>query len=287
LIDDSRAADIEEHWRLAYVGLTRAAERLVIAGAKPKKDVPQASWHAAGERALHSLGAVPIETEEWGTSLVWEGSGRTAASRKAAKQPLPPIVVPQWLREPAPREEQPPRPLAPSQIAEDRDSLPPPSPEMRAAARRGTLLHALFERLPGVPAPDRLALAQQWLTRQGVSDEASRKEIAESACSVIGDPAFSDLFDPGSFAEAPIAASLPDGRVVAGTVDRPCIGQEIVRVIDFKTGRSIPYGVDDLPPGHRAQMEAYAKALAVIFPGRRVEASLLYTGGPKLITLPG
>ena len=287
LIDDSRAADIEEHWRLAYVGLTRAAERLVIAGAKPKKDVPQASWHAAGERALHSLGAVPIETEEWGTSLVWEGNGRTAASRKAAKQPLPPIVVPQWLREPAPREEQPPRPLAPSQIAEDRDSLPPPGPEMRAAARRGTLLHALFERLPGVPAPDRLALAQQWLTRQGVSDEAIRKEIAESACSVIGDPACSDLFDPGSFAEAPIAASLPDGRVVAGTVDRLCIGQEIVRVIDFKTGRSIPSGIDALPPGHRAQMETYAKALAVIFPGRRVEASLLYTAGPKLITLPG
>ena len=39
------------------------------------------------------------------------------------------------------------------------------------------------------------------------------------------------------------------------------------------------------PPAHRAQMEAYAEALRVIFPGRRIEASLLYTSGPRLITL--
>jgi ATP-dependent helicase/nuclease subunit A len=34
-------------------------------------------------------------------------------------------------------------------------------------------------------------------------------------------------------------------------------------------------------------MTAYAEALAVIVPGRRVEASLLYTAGPKLVTLAG
>jgi ATP-dependent helicase/nuclease subunit A len=34
-------------------------------------------------------------------------------------------------------------------------------------------------------------------------------------------------------------------------------------------------------------MEAYAEALTVIFPGRQVQASLLYTSGPRLITLSG
>ena len=75
--------------------------------------------------------------------------------------------------------------------------------------------------------------------------------------------------------------------MVAGTVDRLCIGPELVRVIDFKTGRNIPTDVDFIPSGHRAQMQAYAEALKVIFPGRRVEASLLYTAGPSLITLAG
>jgi ATP-dependent helicase/nuclease subunit A len=33
-------------------------------------------------------------------------------------------------------------------------------------------------------------------------------------------------------------------------------------------------------------MAAYAAALEVIFPGRRIEASLLYTSGPTLHALP-
>src|SRR3569623_3717963 len=55
--------DLEEHWRLLYVALTRAADRLVVAGVapKPKKDGsearPENCWHVAVERALLSLGA--------------------------------------------------------------------------------------------------------------------------------------------------------------------------------------------------------------------------------------
>jgi ATP-dependent helicase/nuclease subunit A len=33
-------------------------------------------------------------------------------------------------------------------------------------------------------------------------------------------------------------------------------------------------------------MAAYAAALAVIFPGHRIEAGLLYTSAPRLIALP-
>ncbi|MDQ3144366.1 MAG: UvrD-helicase domain-containing protein, partial [Pseudomonadota bacterium] len=40
----AKAADLEEHWRLLYVGLTRAAERLVIAGVKPRGEVVDDSW---------------------------------------------------------------------------------------------------------------------------------------------------------------------------------------------------------------------------------------------------
>ena len=157
---------------------------------------------------------------------------------------------------------------------------------MREAARRGTLLHSLFERLPGVQDADRMDLALKWLEKAGVG-EGAKREIAMAACSLIGDPAYADLFAGESLAEAPIAATLPDGRVIAGTVDRLCIGPDLVRVIDFKTGRTVPDNIDSVPRSHRIQMEAYAQALGVIFPGRRVEASLLYTSGPKLIVLPG
>jgi ATP-dependent helicase/nuclease subunit A len=287
IIDEAKKADQQEHWRLAYVALTRAAERLVIAGAKPKRDVPDGSWHRQSAQAMARLGAAAVDVEGWGSALVWEGEGRAGAKSGVRKKQLLPLQVPDWLRRPAPEEARPPRPLAPSQIAEDQDAAPPPSPAMREAARRGTLLHSLFERLPGVAPSERYDLALRWLEKARVDQESARKEIADAACSLIGDPSFAGLFGADSLAEAPIAATLLDGRVVAGTVDRLCIGDDLVRVVDFKTGRIVPSGEADIPATHRAQMRAYTAALAVIFPGRKIEASLLYTSGPRLITLPG
>jgi len=79
---------------------------------------------------------------------------------------------------------------------------------------------------------------------------------------------------------------LANGVVVAGTVDRLLITPDLIRVIDFKTNRLAPATLDDVPPAHLAQMAAYVAAMEVIFPGRRVEAALLYTAGPRLIVLP-
>ncbi|MEO5973572.1 MAG: double-strand break repair helicase AddA, partial [Sphingomicrobium sp.] len=284
LIDAAKETDLQEHWRLAYVALTRAKERLVITGVKPKREVPASSWHSVGAQAMLSLGAASQEVEGWGPALVWESGGAATVRRAPTKAMLAPIAVPDWLRQLAPVESRPPRPLAPSQIVEDLDAMPPPSPAMRAAARRGTLLHSLFERLPGSDPATRHALALRWLDRAGV-DEASAREIANAATAVIGDPRYADLFGPGALAEAPIAATLPDGRVIAGTVDRLCIAADLVRVIDFKSGRAVPATAADVPDTHRKQMQAYADALRVIFPGRRVEAALLYTSGPMLIPL--
>lgn len=166
--------------------------------------------------------------------------------------------------------------------------MPPPNPELRAAARRGVLLHSLFERLPGVRPEQRHEAALRWLDQSAaVVDLAVREEIARAACSIIGDDRFASLFSENSLAEAPIAATLSDGRVVAGTVDRLLVEDDRVAVIDFKTGRSVPLEEADVPRQHRAQMQAYGAALSVIFPGRRIETALLYTAGPRLIPLTG
>jgi ATP-dependent helicase/nuclease subunit A len=156
---------------------------------------------------------------------------------------------------------------------------------MRAAALRGTLIHQLLERLVAVDPKARRTAALNWLERSaGVSEGGMRVEIAELVCGILSDRQFASLFGPGSLGEAPLAATLPDGRVIAGTVDRLLVEPERVSVIDFKTGRA-PDGGADIPRSHRAQMAAYAEALGVIFPGRAVRAALLYTSAPKLIEL--
>jgi ATP-dependent helicase/nuclease subunit A len=175
--------------------------------------------------------------------------------------------------------------LAPSAITADDEAARPPSEAMRAAARRGSLIHQLLERLAAVGPDVRLECAQRWLEQSaGIRDAAERTEIAWHVCEVLSQPEFAPLFGPGSLGEAPLAATLPDGRVIAGTVDRLLVEDDRVSVIDFKTGL-VPDGAAAVPASHRAQMAAYSEALAVIFPGRPIRAALLYTAGPKLIEL--
>ena len=274
--------ELEEHWRLFYVAATRAEEQLVIAGALgpgARGQVPAASWYAAADRALTALGVAAD-----GEARVYVGGDAVAARPPTAPAATTdPDALPSWTREPAPQESRPPRPLAPSTLGDDTVADPPPTPVMRAAAERGRLLHALFERLPGVAPADRAVAADRWLRDiGGVDDAAARAEMVAQVSRILDDPALAPLFGPASLAEAPIAATIPDGRVIAGTVDRLLVGDNVVRVLDFKTGRRVP---DEPPPYHLAQMAGYAAALEAIFPGRRVEASLLYTAGPLLVTL--
>ena len=288
-IEQAERKEREEHWRLLYVALTRAEEHLVIGGAlnaRRKGAAPAESWHAAVERAMAALGAEPEEDARWGAARHHAGGtvrGGGAARRVASARPLAP--TPDWLRRAAPEERRPPRPLAPSSLGPDDVADPPPSPALAAAAERGRLLHALFERLPAIAPERRRESAERWLVRSaGVAPEDAAA-LAADACAIIADPRFADIFGPDALAEAPIAAVV-EGAVIAGTVDRLLVTDRLVRVVDFKTGRRAPVSLDAVPAHHLRQIAAYAAALATIFPGRVIEAGLLYTAGPHLIAVP-
>jgi ATP-dependent helicase/nuclease subunit A len=292
--EDVALADRQEHGRLLYVALTRAEERLVVAGSlgpRCRGVVPQTSWYAAVDTAMEALGAGWIDDARWGARRLWTGhdilAPRVLKAREAGDAASAAVGgLPAWMLTPAPVEARPPRPLAPSAPVEDDTPDPPPAPAMRAAAERGKWLHALFERLPAVPVGDRRAAAGRWLAANaGMDDPAKRDALIDHALAVIEAPDFADLFSPDALAEAPIAAVVGED-VIAGTVDRLRISAETVQVVDFKTGGRVPADLSQVPPPHVRQMAAYTAALGVIFPGRTVEAALLYTAGPALIRLP-
>ncbi|UZK67148.1 double-strand break repair helicase AddA [Sphingomonas sp. M1-B02] len=283
VVEQVDARELQEHWRLFYVAATRAEERLVIAGAlgpMAKGVPPEASWYAAASRAFDALG---VEGEGERRFVGLEPAAPVAVARGGALAQDAGAALPDWVALPAPVEARPPRPLAPSSLGEDLVSDPPPSPAMRLAAERGRLLHGLFERLPSVAPDARRAAAGRWLA--GQVEEADRDALIEAALAVTEDARFAELFGADALAEAPIAAVV-EGVVVSGTVDRLVVGADFVRVVDFKTGRRAPARTEDIPAYHLRQMAAYAAALGVIFPGRRVEAALLYTAGPVLHMLP-
>ena len=278
----------EEHWRLLYVALTRAEERLYIGGALGPADrngPPQSSWWTALDSALLGLAAEWQDDPHWGRARRF--GDPEYFTRAAPRQAVAEGLLPDWIRRPAPVEARPPRPLAPSALGEDDVADPPPSPAMRVAAQRGRLLHSLFERLPEVPPEERRERAGRWLERSaGIDDPELRRGLVDDACRLIADPAHAELFGPGALAEAPVAAVVAGGVVVSGSVDRLLVAPDRILVADFKTGRRAPAALDEIPVPHLRQMSAYVEALKVIFPGRRVEAKLLYTATPILFDLP-
>jgi len=285
--DYQDALDREEHWRLLYVAMTRAEEKLYLTGALGPRAggvVPEESWYATVQRALEVLGADWQDDALWGRAMPWHGTQGHQPEKPDRKtsddvQGDTHNELPLWVDRDAPIEARPPRPLTPTHQAEDEQPYPPPSPAMRDAAERGRLLHSLFERLPDVAPEKRKDVAEQWLVGQGAS-----AELAGNALAIIDDPAHASLFGPDALAEAPIAAVVGE-EVISGVIDRLVVSEDIIRLVDFKTGRSVPVTPDDVPVAHILQMAAYVAALEVVFPDRNVEAALLYSSGPTLMTL--
>jgi len=281
-------ADMQEHWRLLYVAMTRAEEALFVTGSLTSREkAPVAdSWFAR----LEAMFAPDrwIADDLWGARLEW---GTPPASLPADAPQIPVEApagapLPSWLEVPVGAEPRPPRPLAPSSLGEDAATDPPwPAGAGQTAARRGILLHKLLERLPEVAETGRRDAALRWLDRNA-RDLAldAREEIVASALGVIGHPDWADIFAPGSLAEVPIAALVGD-QVVAGTIDRLLIGNDCLRVVDFKSARHVPDGPDAVPVAIMRQMAAYAAALESVCPGRTVEVALIYTQAPRLIEL--
>lgn len=279
--------DRQEHWRLLYVAMTRAEEMLFAGGALRKSQVGNSLsdgiWYEQLTRALtrcggalNAAGDLVFNHEELEKAC---RNSHDAAERWEG-------ALPEWATIAAAQEARPPKPLAPSALGqEDDEASPPPDPKRREAARRGVLLHSLFERLPPLSREDRRAAALRWLEHSaGVSDGTARSEIVEAAVRTLDTPEFAALFAPDALSEVPIAGVV-EGQVVTGIVDRLLVTDADVLVVDYKTGRAVPSSGAAVPRYHLAQMGAYAALLASIFPNRAVRAALLYSSGPRLIEL--
>jgi ATP-dependent helicase/nuclease subunit A len=289
------AREDAEAYRLLYVALTRARDRLVLCGRRAERTDPDKirGWWGAIREALADAGikdAVRELEDSFGGKFRRYGDDPVPARARSAARSTP-ATLPAWTQT-AVAVEAFARYASPSDLGEGA-AVASPSPLSAAAGlgrfRRGDLIHRLLQVLPDLPADARMDGARALLARERDLSEAQRAEMIAAALSVLEDARFAEVFGPGSRAEVTIAGSasrLPTGLKVSGRIDRLVVLPDRVLVVDFKTNRPSPGRIEDADPAYLRQMAIYVAVLGEVFPDRPIEAALVWTDGPKLMPAP-
>ncbi len=307
------AADTEERNRLLYVAMTRAEDRLYVAGFESTKGRQAGCWYDLIETGL-------ADRLEDGTAFDGRPVRRFSEPQKADPKPgkdsatdaIASETLPAWAETRAPREAGVAVPIAPSRIAPldiDEDGEPVEAKQMpldtprRTAAPgtavggpnrflRGTLTHALLQHLPNLPADRWAETATEYIARRGEAlPERIRANIVAETLAVLRDPAFAAVFGPRSRAEVSIAAEIPSPKPggatvrVAGQIDRLAETGGEVLIVDYKTNRPPPLHAGDVPRAYILQLAGYRIAVQRIFGASTVRAALLWTDGARIMEL--
>ena len=291
-VEDARAAQKcaqeDEYRRLLYVAMTRAEERLIIAGYQGVREPPEDCWYQMVRRSLAPGAEEVPDPVVAGAKILRRGKLRQTSTPDAAVASVAGCrELPAWLRSPRPNREESPPALQPSHALSSRGRVASGSVQVLA---EGLLLHALLQHLPGVSPQRRAATAERFLRAQAPSLSADeRSSLLGEACSLLDHAACAPFFADGSLAEVEIAATVPlpqGGSIeVSGRIDRLVPGPGEILFCDFKTGAP-PASLEALPRAYVTQAALYRAALACLYPGRPVRAFLIWTEGPQVLELP-
>jgi ATP-dependent helicase/nuclease subunit A len=297
--------DADEHRRLLYVAMTRAEDRLVVAGYKGANKTPEDTWHNLVSSALiadaqeihreEAEGETPFTVHRWRVSVV---DGSEAAGATGGEQaPAVSTDLPLWAKRKMRPEPDVPRPLSPSgaqYLIEDDPAEDAPK-ELRkdasassplSARRRGNIMHLMLQWLVRHGAEERGALALTYLESAAPElSSAEREALVAQVLDTLSDPALAPFFDnENAAAEVPVSGtlSLGDGdHIVTGTIDRLAVLEDAIWLLDYKTGRHVPETAAQISPVYVTQMALYRALMAQIYPDRPARAALIYTAAPE------
>ena len=284
----------EEYRRLLYVALTRAEDRLYVAGWRGKRD-QAGSWYDLIDAGLRTIGrqemlAPPPNHEPFLIpSLVHDTAQSVPPKRdtKPAAEGLSDEALPDFALRPRPDEPSPPRPLVASRPSQPEPAATSPLGIDSDTTRfqRGLLIHRLMQSLPDLQPDAREPAARRFLAQKLHKLAPEEQDaIARETMAVLEHAEFAPLFAAGSRAEVPVVG-LIDGRALNGRIDRLVVTGDTVLIVDYKTNRPPPTDAAAVSPAYVEQLAAYRAALERIYPGRRVRTLLLWTDGPRLMEL--
>lgn len=289
-----QALDRAEDLRLLYVGMTRAADHLIVSLHHKSGGRAAAGTHAArlygmldvlhGAGAVHELAATATAADDADGTPPTEGSASCLADRAAfgaERQRLIAAVVaslPTTATGLVAAAEETQEPVVDDLAAADGDHSDRPvhRPVARSSgATLGSAVHRALELVDlGAETTSQVVAAAAAAACSELDVAALADEVARRVRAALAAPIVQEAARRPHWKEVPIVATL-DGRVVEGFIDLLVDAADGLVVIDYKTDtvRS-PADVEAKTAHYAPQLRAYARAVASAT-GRPVARALL------------
>ncbi len=268
----NQQAECDEYRRLLYVALTRAEDRLYVAGFEPSKKSSTETWYTLLENNIKSN--IPLDSAD--KRIVYAVPQENDSEDKHKnKKPKSLSGDFSHLFTPAPMENPLAKPYTPSRGNPEDEIVASPLADNGHFYKRGTAIHKLLQYICNVSVSKREAIALEFISKQ--LPDLSSKEHQQIVMEVLNlCNAYPDLFSSNSMAEVPIIGEL-GGKIISAKVDRLVVTQDKVMIVDYKTNRPAAEKLDDVPSIYINQMSTYKSLLQRIYSDKEVETYLLWT----------
>ncbi|MCM1324573.1 MAG: double-strand break repair helicase AddA [Acetobacter sp.] len=266
-------ADFEEYRRLLYVALTRAEDRLYIAGVTKAADADDESWYKLLKNNIKSNTCIKDDDKRIVYDIPQENLFKTENIIISKPNSFPDYS---YLFTPAPIENPLAKPYAPSHNLDDEQEIvASPLAENGHFYKRGIAIHKLLQYICTIDTTIRESAAIEFIQKQ-------LPELSESAHSSIVTEVlklcttYPELFSTSSMAEVPIIGEM-DGKIISAKVDRLVISEDKVIVVDYKTNRPAAKTIEDVPQLYLNQLQIYKNLLQRIYPNKTIDTYILWT----------
>jgi len=298
---------LDEYYRLLYVALTRAEDRLIICGSLTQKQSQCApeSWYGVCHRAITHMDHTDqtwhddsdYNTTENHSHLIFKTDQiapiKDAQTYDYDDNTMTPLPI--WAKDiigdmtSSLSLEKKPALIRPSQMDDD---LPVLSPLLHKDTehrfRRGNLTHDLLQHLPSIDHQDRAEFGHNYLKNQAQDlDNSIHNSILDEVLNIINSDQFAPFFAKDSMAEVSLSGTIKNKngveQFVNGQIDRLAIYDGTVWIVDYKSNRPSPRDVADIPQQYHRQLSIYKSLIEQIYPNHPVRCALLWTDGPHMM----
>ena len=316
VIDVEKQKQLAESRRLLYVAMTRAEDILICGGfGRPHREW---CWYDALQTSIAKMGQqdsyVPYKNKDiWGNEsqtkkqygvyrYVYTHNDKPHISHIVSQQKADSIQkcpIPDWATTKAEPESATARPLNPHRPEDIFEQQQPPAPsplsvqgDINQLYKRGNIMHNALQHITAVQADKRKKALNRYLqTPSFALSEQTQKQYADEILAVIQNYPY--LFAKNTRAEVPVAGIITvkdkeeDKQVpISGIIDRLCVTDDTVWIVDFKSNRPPVTDIDKVPPVYKQQVKIYGDLLAKIYPNHTIRTALLWTFNCQLLEIP-